>query len=52
MGHSGVGGAGADPPTSTYKGYVFMPLALSVTIFRKKYHWTKVEERLKLQNHL
>ena len=36
----GVGGAGADPPTSKKGTDFLMPLVLSVSIFNKKSHRT------------
>ena len=48
----GVGGAGADPPTSKIGTFFLMALALSVTIFNEKYHQTKAEVHLKLQTRL
>ena len=48
----GVGGSGADSPSSKMRTFFLMALALSMTIFNQKYHQTKAEERLKLQPRL
>ena len=43
----GLGGAGADPPTSKMGTIFLMTLALSKTISNQKYHQIKTEEHLK-----
>ena len=44
----GVGGAGADSPTSKMRTFFLMQLALSVLIFNKKYHRSQAVDFPKL----